>query len=310
MKRILSLLAVVLVLTGTSFAAVGADTGQPADAPRTDTPYPVEVRESESGDYRRVEKVYILKTTDDPAAIPTGSFEREGCRYTFLDLLREDHSETETREHTETVSTSSDTKDMSVILQKLDAAMELETEDGYSGTLTLDPKSITVEAAGYQSSSRTVSATRTFPNLSTADVSLVPKTAQENGRTLTLADVSWQTVAGTGPEAPTLFTATATYTGTATSSYATGYKISASYTGTLTHTTNDTVIYTAVFTGAPSKPAVSAVPAEPSKQPVSDPAPTFDILPVALGAALVLVAGGAGYGIFHLVKYIKRRRFQ
>ena len=47
-------------------------------------------------------------------------------------------------------------------------------------------------AAGYGTSSRTVTAERTYPNLSDADVSLVPKSVNENGRNLTLADVSWQ----------------------------------------------------------------------------------------------------------------------
>lgn len=300
MKRILTLIIAALALTGAAFAAK-ADTGQSPDTSRPTELYPVEVREDEIGGYRRIQKIYMLQTADDPSAIPTGDFEREGCRFTLLDMLREDRSEAETREHTETVTTASDTKDMSVILQKLDATMDLETEDGFSGVLTLEPKSITVEAAGYQSSTRTVSATRTYPNLSTADVSLVPKTTEENGRTLTLADVSWQTVAGGGQELPTLFTATATYTGTATSKYATGYTVTASYSGTLTHTTNDTVIYTTVFTGAPiasETPTPTAPPAD---------APSFNSRPIILGALLVLAAGGAGFGIFRLVKHVKRR---
>ena len=85
---------------------------------------------------------------------------------------------------------------MDTILPQLAATCEADTEDGYSGTLTLDTANIKVEASGYSSSSRTVSATRTYPNLSDADLSLIPKTTQESGRTLSLADVQWQEAGG------------------------------------------------------------------------------------------------------------------
>ena len=57
-----------------------------------------------------------------------------------------------------------------------------------------------------------------------SNVSLIPKTVTDNGNTLTLADVQW---ANDG----TYYTATAKYTGTATSRYATGYTATANYTG-------------------------------------------------------------------------------
>ncbi len=107
-----------------------------------------------------------------------------------------------------------------------------------------------MEAAGYGTSSRTVTAERTYPNLSDADVSLVPKSVNENGRTLTLADVSWQEAAvdpTDGYDIPIRYTAVASYTGTATSKYATGYTVTADYKGDVTRTSCDTVIYTAVF---------------------------------------------------------------
>ena len=112
---------------------------------------------------------------------------------------------------------------------------------------------IQVEAAGYGTSSRTVTAERTYPNLSDADVSLIPKSVNENGRTLTLADVSWQEAAADpmdGYDIPIRYTAVASYTGTATSKYATGYTVTANYRGDVTRTSCDTVIYTAAFSSA------------------------------------------------------------
>ena len=141
-------------------------------------------------------------------------------------------------------------QNMAEILKMLEPKLEVKTEDGYEGILSLDHTTIQVEAAGYSTSSRTVTAERTYPNLSDADVSLIPKTVNENGRTLTLADVSWEEAATDptdGYDIPIRYTAMASYSGTATSKYATGYTVTADYKGDVTRTSCDTVIYTAIF---------------------------------------------------------------
>lgn len=46
---------------------------------------------------------------------------------------------------------------------------------------------------------------------------------------------------------PIRYTAMASYSGTATSKYATGYTVTADYKGDVTRTSCDTVIYTAIF---------------------------------------------------------------
>ena len=212
--------------------------------------YPAEVKVSEENGISRLEKIYYLTAVDDPAAIPTGDFEREGKTYTLLDLLKNDQTETETKEIIEVITMDSETKDMTEILKLLKPKLEISTEDGYSGVLTLDYTTISVEAAGYKTSSRTVSATRTYPNLSDADVSLIPKSVEEGGRTLTLADVDWQSAAADNVDGYDLalrYNAVATYTGTATSKYATGYTVTADYKGEVTRTSCDTIVYTAVF---------------------------------------------------------------
>ena len=131
----------------------------------------------------------------------------------------------------------------------------------YEGVLSLDHTTIQVEAAGYGTSSRTVTAERTYPNLSDADVSLVPKSVNENGRTLTLADVSWQEAAvdpTDGYDIPIRYTAVASYTGTATSKYATGYTVTADYKGDVTRASCDTVVYTAVFSSVGNEAATDS----------------------------------------------------
>lgn len=270
--------------------------------------YPVSVEEYTAGpfDEPRVSKVYQLSAQDDPSLIPTADFDRGSCHYTLIDLIREERADTDTKQHTEIVTLDSSTRDMAKILPQLAATRETTTGDGYSGVLTLDTASIRVEASGYNTSSRAVSATRSYPNLSDADTALIPRTIEDGGRTLTLADVQWQEAGG-------FFHATATYSGTATSRYATGYTVSASYTGEVSKTSQAVVTYTAIFSGTPIEDNALLGPSE-TKQPQETPdvdslnGPSgFDlrwliILPVLAGIA------GLAFGGRFLYKHIKSKK--
>ena len=61
------------------------------------------------------------------------------------------------------------------------------------GTLTLQLDTVRVEVAGYGSSTKEISATRSYPILAGQDTQYIPKTIEENGKTLTLKDIDWQT---------------------------------------------------------------------------------------------------------------------
>ena len=235
-----ALLLALAALPCTALAAETEGTEPAQGAPPSAVLYPAEVRTSEENGMIRLEKVYYLSTRDDPAAIPTGDFDREGRHYTLLDVLKNDLSETDSKDYIEVVTLDSSTKDMAEIIKTLEPEREIATEDGYTGILKPDYTKITVEAAGYKNNSWRVSATRTYPNLSDADASLIPKTITDSGRTLTLANVDWQ-------EAGEFYNAIASYTGTASGRSVTGYTVSVEYSGEVTKTSRDTVIYTAVF---------------------------------------------------------------
>ena len=304
-------LIVALSLCPCSALAAGngtADSGEPAGGqtvnalPELPVLYPVEVQEYTAGDLDepRISKTYELSLTDDPALIPTEDFERSGRTYTLLDIIKEDQTETDTKEHIEVITLETDTSDMAEILQLLEPELEITTEDGYTGTLTPDYPSIQVEASGYGTSSRTVSATRTYPNLSSADVALIPKTTEEGGRTLTLADVDWQEAATDyqdGYDLAIRYTATATYTGTATSKYATGYTVTADYKGDVTRTDCDTVRYTAIF----------ASHGETQSDTEAEPGAGMDLRLVLILLGLIAL-GGAGFGSWKLVKYLRDKK--
>lgn len=270
MKRIITTLCALALVTAGVLPALATESPT-LQTPSSQEPdqscyYPVKVEEYTSGplDELRIDKVYQLSLGDDPSGIPTGDFERNGRLYYLLDMVRKDEVGVDTQTHTETVTLASDTDKMDAILQRLDAEMEFTTEDGYTGTLRLDHTSVQVTTDGYASKTTSLSATRTYPNLSDADVSLVPKSITDKGRTLNLADVQWSSAESTDGEGGvvTHYTATASYSGSATSRYATGYTVTANYVGEVAKTDCQVVTYTATFG--------SMEASDSSKAPVAD----------------------------------------
>ena len=238
----------------------------------TPTPcYPTSVSRSEDG--AQIRKVYDLGPQDDPAGISRSDFQQEGFHYTLTDLLKQESPEREERFHTETVTLDSKSKDMESVLALLPAQREFTTEDGLTGTLSLKLDTVQVETAGYGKSTRTVTTTRRYPNLGSQDTSYIPKTVEENGRTMTLQDISWQTDNTANMDGYALgerYTAVATYSGTATSSYVTGYTVTAKYEGTVSRIALDRVRYVAVFEGTEIKPVVTIPEIEDPSTAVPD----------------------------------------
>lgn len=220
----------IAVMCALAAVVAGAIPAWAAEAPESHY-YPVEVREYLEGGSPRINKVYQLSLSDDPSAIPTDDFERNGRLYCLLDMTRKDEIGVDTKLYTQTVTVPSGTDNMEKILQTLSATMETVTEDGYSGVLRLDHTTVKVTTDGYATKSQPLSATRTYPNLSDADASLIPKTIEEKGRTLTLANVEWASVYLTESEGAVLrYTATASYTGANSYRVAIGYTVTADYT--------------------------------------------------------------------------------
>lgn len=234
--------------------------------------YPIEVESYTAGDFDqpRVRKVYQLSLTDDPAGIPTEDFEEYGMTFHLMEMTRKTEVGTDTQPLTKTVTTDSKTGDLGEILKELAPEIEAETEDGYAGTLKLDYNSVKTEVKGYATSTRSLSASRTYPNLSDADLALVPKTVTDGGKTLNLADVNWSTTTDyEGEDVVTRYTATASYTGTASSRYVTGYTVTADYTGEVAKTSCEVVIYTAIFgcTDVPYSNTAGGCPQDGEEQP-------------------------------------------
>ena len=303
MKRFITVCAVLLAMSMALFAPARAAEESPVC-------YPTAITVSEDGTELR--KVYDLSPEADPAGIPRSDFAQGGFHYTFTDILRQELPEYEERVHTETVSFDSPKKDMESVLALLPQEREAVTEDGFLGTLSLKLDSVRVEVSGYGSTTKELSSTRTYPNLDGQDTACIPKSIEENGKTLTLQSIDWQISNAANVDGYAVgerYTAVATYTGTSTSSYVSGYTVTAEYTGTVSRINLNRVRYIAIFEG------VSLAPVEPeptaTAAPVTDaPAELTDIqksveepVPPAFPWKLVVIpfgiiaAVGAGIGV-------------
>ena len=306
MKRMIPLLCALAMLLVGCVPVLAASEDRPY--------YPVAVEESFEGgvDDYRIRKVYQLSLSDDPANIPVQDFERNGYTFHLLDMTRKDDVGIDTMPWIETVTKASDTNDLEKILQMLDAEIEVTTEDGYAGSLRLDHTTVQVSVDGYATKTRPLSATRTYPNLSDADVSLVPKTITDGGNTLELDDVQWTESLQTEAEGVAVrYSATASYTGSASSRYATGYTVTANYSGEVARTGCDVVTYTAIFgvlgvpetTVAEPEPTPTAAETSDRQETAKEETPVKKVNPLAIGAVALALAGGG----FVAFKKFRRR---
>lgn len=241
--------------------------------------YPASIDESTKNGVRTITKSYELNKNDDVTAISKEGFEQNGSFFVFKDMVKTELPQVESKEYAEKVVISSKSNKMNDILPLLEEEKQVVTEDGFSGTAKLDLSNLKIESAGYGTSTKNVSTTRTYPNLDSADTQYIPKTTVENGKTLELSGIDWQSdnTQNINDTAITdRYTAVATYTGTVSNSYVKGYTVTAEYKGTVSKTNTDKVMYTAIFE--------ETTPTEKSKVN-----PLYAVLP--LGGALAGIVG-------------------
>jgi hypothetical protein len=295
------------LFAGTAFAAEEFTPELAETAPSQEL-YPADVQTITGEGSRQIIKTYILSPEQNPSDIPRAAFTRDGWRYTLTDVTERKIIGTETRTHTETAEINTDSNDLNEIIKLLSPTLEYQSEDGFAGTLTLDLASVTCEPAGYKNSGFTVTATREYPRLSSADTSLIPKTVTENGRTLELSGVEWlsgNTETVDYNEFPQYYTAVAKYTADGYKTVVTGYVTTAEYSGKLVKSVTGDTVYTAYFEGVevnpPPKPTVPPTPtatAEPSEQ--SDSVGSSIPLLTGIAALAALLAGG---GVFLFLRH-------
>lgn len=196
-------------------------------------------------------KTYVLPPDADPQELVEEPFEQEGYLYTFADIVKEENQMLDSSYHRETVTLKTETDDLAAILERLEPSIEYD--DGlYTGTLALDHTSIHTEAAGYETRSSNVTATKTIGPVDRNDMSYVPATTAKNGITLKLSGVEWQ-VMGTDLVGdaliPSSYQAVATYSGKSYYKAATGYVTTVDYVGEISRDDVESVTYTLTYLG-------------------------------------------------------------
>ncbi len=270
--------------------------------------FPADVKTVYEGNRRQIIKTYTLADGEKPADIPRDSFTSDGWLFELSDVTKSETGGTNARPHVETVDLETETNNLDEILEQLAATLEYESEDGYSGVLTLDVASVQCEAAGYENSNYTVTVTREYEDLPANDLYYIPKTVTENGRTLALDSVDWQAQSSVNvgySDIPDTYRAVAKYAGRATMSVATGYVTTADYTGEITKEIEGETVYTAYFTGTDAAPTSQESEQDSEQQPATPPAPdaepdadsdTSPIAPLILvGVVVALLAGAAAF---------------
>lgn len=197
--------------------------------------------------------VYTLLPDQQPEDLIEQDFEYDGYLYAYSGMTKQEQIFNEEKLHTETITVNTGSKDLKDILAELKPTIEFD--DGTSqGILALDHETIKTEAAGYKTSSYTVTATKNFTGLASNDSSLIDPTAVKNGRTLSLSNITWsvESTALVGDAlVPATYSAVATYSGTASSTVATGYITTAEYTGKVTASGISSIKYTVTYIGTP-----------------------------------------------------------
>lgn len=276
----------------------------------SDALVPNEVIMSTLDDYKTIEKVYVLPKGSDESLIFKDAFTESDVEYVFEEMKVVDNSEEDTKEYVENINYHTSTNDAEAVIALFSPTIEVSTEDGYIGVLAFDHSTLELTPAGYSNRKFTVTEERSYPNLASADTSLVPKIIDKDGTTLTLANIEWVTAADetiSGTDIAIRYTANAIYTGTETKTYVSGYTASANYKGTVTKVINDTVTYKAVFKEIKetNEPMIDIDKTNDKKDTSAEKkAKTAGIVAGTVAGAAALGAGG--YAIYRLIR--KKRK--
>ena len=224
--------------------------------------YPIEIQSAEDNGYRLLVKSFLVPQDTDPQTLIEEELVRRGVEYRVSDILRKElEGSTETKEVSQSVAVTTDSKGKEVLLSSLAPSIQYD-ENGFIGTLTLDMDSISSEVAEQESYSYVLKDTKEFTALQRNDPYYIPKSSEKNGVTLELKDIQWTSMASAAEnsDVPSMYNATAVYSGTAWGSKASEYLVRANYSGEVSKVTEGEVLYSIVYEEIPEIIEVSSFP--------------------------------------------------
>lgn len=228
---------------------------------------PISVTTAELNGQQILTEVYQAGQEIDPESLIKDDFTKGEFIYSYDNITKEETESIEKKTVTQTVEMQSNTKDLSKNIDLFAATIEYTDEDGFTGTLNFDPKSVTTEASGYRKKQSTVTETKTYDGLPYNDPTLLPQSVEKNGHQLSVSDIQWQeeTLAENG-SIPTSYKAVVTYSKSLSSNVASGYTVTAEYAGEVTKDDQSDIVYTITYTGLPvpePEPEIPETPEEP-----------------------------------------------
>jgi hypothetical protein len=271
---VITLCVAVSLIPGTALAAESSRSGADTDSAGSSSELlPVDV--IQYPDRLEIRKIYELSPGVDPGRLPRDEFERGDYAYACSDILREVVIGEESKTVTVTETAESKKNDMDTILGLFPQYREYSSdEDDFAGALLLNTATIKSEISGYGNSSTPYTVSRNYPNLLDADTQHIPKSIEDNGKTLLLQDVQWRTdntYNADDYEIGDRYTAIVTYGGTRTSSYVKGYTITADYSGEVYRKGVTVIRYTVIFVGTENLASARETTTVPETEPQSKP---------------------------------------
>lgn len=228
---------------------------------------PISVTTAELNGQQILTEVYQAGQEIDPESLIKDDFTKGEFIYSYDNITKEETESIEKKTVTQTVEMQSNTKDLSKNIDLFAATIEYTDEDGFTGTLNFDPKSVKTEVNGYRTKHSTVTDTKTYDGLPYNDPTLIPQSVEKNGHQLSVSDIQWQEEAlAENGSIPTSYKAVVTYSKSLSSSVASGYTVTAEYAGEVTKNGQSDIVYAIIYTGLPvpePEPEIPETPEEP-----------------------------------------------
>lgn len=206
---------------------------------------PVEREQSEINGEMVITEVFEVPSYIDPNSLIKGNFELGGYLYSENSIVKTPHEETKEKDVEIQYEQAVSSSDLSAHLGELPASIAYDKEEGWEGTLYLNPQTVNIATTKTSTKNSTSTQTKTY-NVEMNDPTLVPETYEGMKRT------SLQfTPSGfiEGSSIPSGYTATATYSKTTSKQVASAWSMSATYSGTVEFVDTGSLRYTVVYKG-------------------------------------------------------------
>lgn len=205
---------------------------------------PVERNQSEINGEMVITEIYEVPASIDPNTLVKANFELGGYLYSENSIVKTPFMEQKEKEVEMKFEDSVDSGNVADHLSKLPVNMAYDV-DGWTGTLYLNPQTISVQATAQSTRSKTNSQTKTY-NVEMNDPTQIPESYNGLPRTsLEFAPSGFIE----GSSIPSGYTATAVFSRRSSYSVDSAWSMTATYVGTAVYEDTNNIRYTVTYKG-------------------------------------------------------------